>query len=303
VPIRLRLAQDAREDQAVLETLKVPTASGVAVPLNAVADIRYGAGPSQIDRQDRSRIATITAELNGIVVGEANKRVHALPSVKTLPAGIGEAPAGDIEFVQEMVSGFVAALVTGILLMYVVLVLLFRSFAHPVTIMAALPLAIGGAFALLLLVHSSFSLSTLIGLLMLMGIAAKNSILLVEYAIMAIKNGMTRREALLDAAHKRARPIIMTTVAMGAGMMPVAVGFGADVEFRAPMAIAVIGGLITSTFLSLLYIPVVFVFMDQIKNWAGGVTGHLFRHQKKTPDHAQPAPVSHDPIFGGGREL
>jgi HAE1 family hydrophobic/amphiphilic exporter-1 len=304
VPIRLRLAQDAREDQAVLETLKVPTASGVAVPLNAVADIRYGAGPSQIDRQDRSRIATITAELNGIVVGEASKRVHALPSVKTLPAGIGEAPAGDVEFIQEMVSGFVAALVTGILLMYVVLVLLFRSFAHPVTIMAALPLAIGGAFALLLLVHSSFSLSTLIGLLMLMGIAAKNSILLVEYAIMAMKNGMTRREALLDAAHKRARPIIMTTVAMGAGMMPVAVGFGADVEFRAPMAIAVIGGLITSTFLSLLYIPVVFVFMDQLKNLTGKRLEKLFRHQRTAgQDHTQQPPTPHDPIFGGGREL
>ncbi len=296
VPIRLRLTQNAREDLSVLETLQVPAAGGRSVPLNAVANVSFGAGPSQIDRQDRSRIATITAELNGIVVGEAAKRVHALPSVKHLPPGVGEAPAGDIEFLQDMVAGFAAALITGILLMYMVLVLLFRSFAHPVTIMAALPLAIGGAFALLLLVHSSLSLSTLIGILMLMGIAAKNSILLVEYAIMAIKEGMTRREALLDAAHKRARPIIMTTVAMAAGMFPVAVGFGADVEFRAPMAIAVIGGLITSTFLSLLYIPVVFVFMDQLKNWSTRRLDGLFRHQKREPGHE---PV----ISSGGREL
>jgi HAE1 family hydrophobic/amphiphilic exporter-1 len=142
-------------------------------------------------------------------------------------------------------------------------------------------------------------MSTLIGILMLLGIAAKNSILLVEYAIMAMKGGMTRREALLDAAHKRARPIIMTTVAMAAGMAPVAMGFGADTEFRAPMAIAVIGGLITSTFLSLLYIPVVFVFMDMLKNWSTKIMDNIFKHQHAAPSHAQPRP---EPI-PGGREL
>jgi multidrug efflux pump subunit AcrB len=302
VPIRLRLTDDARENMSVLETLKVPSSHGGSVPLNAVADVRYGAGPSQISRQDRARVAEITAELDGIVVGDASKRVHELSSVKTLPVGVKEVAAGDAEFIQEMVTGFAAALVTGILLMYVVLVLLFRSFAHPVTIMAALPLAIGGAFGLLVLAKSSFSMSTLIGILMLLGIAAKNSILLVEYAIMAMKGGMTRREALMDAAHKRARPIIMTTVAMAAGMMPVALGFGADVEFRAPMAIAVIGGLITSTFLSLLYIPVVFVFMDMLKNWSGKIVEGMFKHQHAAPSHTgqghQP-----EPIISGGREL
>ena len=221
-------------------------------------------------------MATITAELDGIVVGEASQRVHALSSVKNLPDGVKEVAAGDAEFIQEMVTGFAAALITGILLMYIVLVLLFRSFAHPITIMVALPLAIGGAFALLVLARSSFSVSTLIGILMLMGIAAKNSILLVEYAIMAMKDGMTKREAIIDAAHKRARPIIMTTVAMGVGMLPVAVGFGADVEFRAPMAIAVIGGLITSTLLSLLYVPVVFVLMDGLKVRAERLTHRVF---------------------------
>ncbi|WP_297512650.1 efflux RND transporter permease subunit [uncultured Caulobacter sp.] len=279
VPIRLRLNDDARGDIAVLQTLKVPSANG-PVPLNAVADIRFGAGPSQIDRQDRSRVATITAELDGIVVGEAAKRVHALSSVKHLPPGVKETPAGDAEFIAEMVTGFLGALITGILLMYVVLVLLFRSFAHPITIMVALPLAIGGAFGLLVLVHSSFSISTLIGILMLMGIAAKNSILLVEYAIMAMKEqGMDKRTAIIDAAHKRARPILMTTVAMGAGMLPTAIGLGAEIEFRAPMAIAVIGGLITSTLLSLLYIPVVFVLMDGLKTRAERLMGRLFGHQ------------------------
>ena len=310
VPIRLRLTDDARENMSVLETLRVPSSHGGSVPLNAVADVKFGAGPSQISRQDRSRVAEITAELDGIVVGDAAKAVHALPAVKNLPAGVKEAAAGDAEFIAEMFSGFALAFVTGILLMYVVLVLLFRSFAHPVTIMAALPLAIGGAFALLVLAKSSFSMSTLIGILMLMGIAAKNSILLVEYAIMAMKGGMTRKEALLDSAHKRARPIIMTTVAMAAGMAPVALGFGADVEFRAPMAIAVIGGLITSTFLSLLYIPVVFVFMDMLKNWSSKIMDKMFKHQHAVPDHGQhgqghgpaapqPAPI----VSGGGREL
>ena len=276
VPIRLRLNDDARGDIAVLQTLQVPSVNG-PVPLNAVADVRFGAGPSQIERQDRSRVATITAELDGIVVGEAAKRVHALPSVKNLPPGVKETPAGDAEFIAEMVTGFVGALVTGILLMYVVLVLLFRSFAHPITIMVALPLAIGGAFGLLVIAKSSFSISTLIGILMLMGIAAKNSILLVEYAIMAMKeHGLDKRTAIIDAAHKRARPILMTTVAMGAGMLPTAIGLGAEVEFRAPMAIAVIGGLITSTLLSLLYIPVVFILMDGLKTRSERLMGRIF---------------------------
>jgi multidrug efflux pump subunit AcrB len=279
VPIRLRLNDSARGDIAVLQTLQVPSTNG-PVPLSAVADIRFGAGPSQIDRRDRARVATITAELDGIVVGEAGKRAHALASVKTLPNGVKEVAAGDAEFIQEMVTGFLGALITGILLMYVVLVLLFRSFAHPITIMVALPLAIGGAFGLLVLAHSSFSISTLIGILMLMGIAAKNSILLVEYAIMAMKeHGMDKKTAIIDAAHKRARPILMTTVAMGAGMLPTAIGLGAEVEFRSPMAIAVIGGLITSTLLSLLYIPVVFVLMDGLTVRASRLMRRIFGGQ------------------------
>ncbi|MBP7705191.1 MAG: efflux RND transporter permease subunit [Caulobacter sp.] len=280
VPIRLMLSERGREDIAVIENLRVPTSSGGSVPLRAVADVTYGAGPSQLNRLDRSRVATITAELNGITSGQASMAVNQLPSVKNLPANVKPAMTGDIEFIQEMVMGFAGAFITGLLLMYAVLALLFKSFTHPITIMAALPLAIGGAFVGLLIMKSSFSISTLIGILMLMGIAAKNSILLVEYALEAIKGGMGRYEALMDAAHKRARPILMTTVAMGAGMAPTAIGLGADVEFRQPMAVAVVGGLITSTLLSLLFIPAIFTIIDDMRNWGHRRLDKMFAGQK-----------------------
>jgi hydrophobe/amphiphile efflux-1 (HAE1) family protein len=296
VPIRLRLTPAAREDLSVIENLRVPTASGGAVPLSAVADIRFGAGPSQVLRQDRSRIATITAELNGIRSGDAGAAVNKLPSVKNLPAGVRQVPAGDAEFIAEMITGFATAFATGILLMYAVLVLLFRSFAYPVTIMASLPLAIGGAFVALLIGGSSFSISSLIGVLMLMGIAAKNSILLVDYIVIAEQEGRPRLEAIMDAAHKRARPILMTTFAMGAGMLPVAVGWGADVEFRQPMAIAVVGGLISSTFLSLLFIPPIFTIVDDISGWGRRRMGKAFASQHRTaaPAGAVPNTGSHE---------
>jgi len=286
VPIRLRLTRDAREDLSVLETLRVPTSTGTSVPLSAVADVQFGAGPSQVLRQDRSRVATISAELDGIRSGEAAAAVSKLPTVKNLPAGVRQVPAGDEEFIQEMITGFAIAFGTGILLMYAVLVLLFKSFAYPVTIMASLPLAIGGAFVALMIGGSSFSISSLIGVLMLMGIAAKNSILLVDYIVMAEKDGMPRLEAIMDAAHKRARPILMTTFAMGAGMLPVAVGWGADVEFRQPMAIAVVGGLISSTFLSLLFIPPIFTIIDDVAGFLRRRMGRMFAGQRDAPGQA-----------------
>ena len=167
---------------------------------------------------------------------------------------------------RELFEGFAMAMVIGVFAIYTVLVLLFKDFMQPITILAALPLSIGGAFALLLITGKGFSMPSLIGLVMLMGIATKNSILLVEYVIVARRDlGMTRTEALVDACHKRARPIIMTTIAMGAGMLPIALGLGVDPSFRSPMAVAVIGGLVTSTFLSLLIIPVVFTFIDDLR--------------------------------------
>ena len=281
IPIRLILIEQARRDADTIANLRVPTQGGGSVPLSAVADVEFGAGPSQIDRLDRRRSASIEAELAGIPLGEANERVHALPALRELPAGVSELPAGDSERMGELFTGFAIAFGTGVLLMYVVLALLFEGFAHPFTILTALPLSFGGAFGMLLLSGRALSLPALIGILMLMGIAAKNSILLAEYALTArARGGLSRHDALIDAGRKRARPIVMTTFAMGAGMLPIALGFGADVEFRSPMAIAVIGGLLTSTVLSLVFVPVAFTYVDDIQGFLAKRLGGWARAER-----------------------
>ncbi|MDX3904861.1 MAG: efflux RND transporter permease subunit [Pigmentiphaga sp.] len=278
VPIVVRLDETARQSLPTLERLSVPGTRG-PVMLGQVASLEFSAGPSVIDRYDRSRNINFEIELAGMDLGEVANRVADLPTVKNLPAGVRQATVGDAEVMAELFQSFGVAMLTGVLCIYVVLVLLFKHFLHPVTILAALPLSLGGAFVGLLIAQKSFSMPSLIGLVMLMGIATKNSILLVEYAILARRGhpatdvrpavpGMSRWDALMDACHKRARPIIMTTMAMGAGMLPIALGIGAaDPSFRSPMAIAVLGGLITSTFLSLLVIPVVFLFVDDFGQW------------------------------------
>ena len=292
VPIRLTLAETARDDLDVLRNLQVPTTGGGMVPLSSVADITFGAGPASIARLDRSREATIRAELTGVALGQANTLVNALPSLRNLPAGVRQQAAGDVESLNEMIGAFIVAFATGILLMYAVLVLLFRSFSLPVTILTALPLAIGGAFAFLLIMGGSISLPSLIGILMLMGIAAKNSILFVDYVLVGRSRGMSRHDALIDAGHKRARPIIMTSMAMGVGMLPIALGFGADVEFRSPMAQAVVGGLISSTLLSLLYVPVAYTFVDDVKKRVDKVRGRMFGGQGQPGEATrEPAPA------------
>ena len=284
IPIRLQLTEEAREDLTVIQNLRVPTNTGSTVPLSAVADVEFGAGPAGVSRRDRARLVSIRAELNGTTTGAAAIAVRNLPAMQKLPEGVRQVAAGDEEFIREMLIGFGIAFASGILLMYAVLTLLFKSFAYPVTIMAALPLAIGGAILGLIIMGKSFSMSALIGVLMLMGIAAKNSILLVDYIIMAEREGLSRYEAIMDAAHKRARPILMTTFAMGAGMVPIAIGIGADVEFRSPMAIAVLGGLISSTFLSLLYIPAVFTIVDDVAQFARRGLARLFASQRQGTD-------------------
>ena len=197
----------------------------------------------------------------------------ALPSVKNLPPGVSQATVGDAEAMGDLFASFSVAMLTGVACIYIVLVLLFHNFVQPVSILGALLLAIPGAFLALFITRTAISMPSMIGLIMLMGVATKNSILLIEYAIMAQRDrGMTRTEALLDACHKRARPIVMTTIAMGAGMLPIALGFGTDPSFRAPMAIVVIGGLITSTFISLLVIPVIFSVIDDVMQWLRRVT-------------------------------
>ena len=290
VPILVKLDSAARQDLELLSRLAVPGVKG-PVMLGQVATLEMAGGPSMIDRYDRSRNITFEIELSGLQLGDVAAAVQQLPSVKNLPAGVKVAEIGDAEVMGELFLSFGLAMLTGVLCIYIVLVLLFKDFLHPVTILAALPLSLGGAFVGLLLAQKSFSMPSLIGLIMLMGIATKNSILLVEYAILARREqGMTRWEALLDACHKRARPIIMTTIAMGAGMLPIAIGFGAaDPSFRSPMAIAVIGGLITSTFLSLLVIPAVFTYVDDVGRWFGRQLRRLHRQP------AAPAPEARTP--------
>ncbi|MEO6291867.1 MAG: efflux RND transporter permease subunit, partial [Burkholderiaceae bacterium] len=271
VPIVVRLADNARTDLATLERLMVPSskAGGGSVMLGQVASLELSGGPAVIDRFNRSRNVQFEVELSGQALGDVTVAVQKLPSIQNLPAGVKQVTIGDAEVMGELFASFGLAMLTGVLCIFIVLVLLFKDFLQPVTILAALPLALGGAFIGLLIAQKSFSMPSLIGLIMLMGIATKNSILLVEYAIVARRDhGLTRLEALIDACHKRARPIVMTTIAMGAGMLPIALGWGsADSSFRSPMAVAVIGGLITSTFLSLLVIPAVYTIVDDIKIW------------------------------------
>jgi multidrug efflux pump subunit AcrB len=291
VPIVVRLPEQARDDLGLLARLAVP-GSGGNVPLGNVADIAIDSGQAQIDRYDRSRNVLLEIELNGQALGDVLAKVDQLPSLLNLPPTVRRAELGDVEGMKELFESFGLAMLIGVFCIYTVLVLLFKDFMQPVTILAALPLSIGGAFAALLLTGKGFSMPSLIGLIMLMGVATKNSILLVEYAIVARRDhGMSRTEALVDACHKRARPIIMTTIAMGAGMLPIAVGLGVDPSFRSPMAVAVIGGLVTSTFLSLLIIPVVFTFVDDIIE---GVRRLLHRRTREQPGRGTPAAAQLD---------
>ncbi len=284
VPMVVRLRADARTDLDLLSRLPVPGARG-PVMLGNVATLTLASGPAQIDRYDRMRNVNIEIELNQQPLGEVEKAALAMPSLRNLPAGVIQTSVGDAEAMAELFESFGLAMLTGVLCIYIVLVLLFKDFVQPVTILAALVLSIPGAFLALFITQTAISMPSMIGLIMLMGIATKNSILLVEYAIMARRDhGLSRLDALLDACHKRARPIVMTTIAMGAGMMPIALGLGVDPSFRAPMAIVVIGGLITSTFLSLLVIPVLFTYVDD----AMALVARLFRRRR--PAVAAPAP-------------
>ena len=269
VPIVVRLPAEARTDLDLLGRLPVPGTRG-PVMLSSVATLELSSGPAQIDRYDRLRNINFEIELNGQPLGDIERQALALPSLQSLPPGVMQTTVGDAEAMAELFESFGLAMLTGVLCIYVVLVLLLKDFIQPVTILAALVLSIPGAFLALFITQTALSMPSMIGLIMLMGIATKNSILLVDYVVLARKeHGLGRLEAVLDACRKRARPIIMTTIAMGAGMMPIALGLGVDPSFRAPMAIVVIGGLITSTFLSLLAIPVVFTGIDDLMTLGG----------------------------------
>ena len=269
IPIRVSLVESARSNLATLENLPVRTASGTTVPLKAVAEIGFGQGPSKIRRYNQTRRLSLEADLNHTELGPALKKIRALPIFKNLPTGVQIVDVGQAQYMAELFTSFVLAMVAGIMLVFAVLVLLFARLFQPITILAALPLSLGGAVAGLLITGSPFSMATVLGILMLMGLVAKNSILLVEFAIEEMRAGKDRLTALLEAGHKRARPIVMTSVAMIAGMMPLALGIAGDAALQGQMAIAVIGGLVTSTALTLVMVPAAFTVMDDFEHWLG----------------------------------
>lgn len=263
IPIIVRLEQDVREDLFRMAGLRIPSSTGAPVPLSVVADVALSTGPASISRYDRQYSTTVEADVaKGFFLGEATAALNALPIAQNMPTGTAIKPGGDAEVMGEIFTQFGLAMGAGILLVYVVLVLLFSSFLTPVTILLSLPLAIGGAIFALYIYGAGIGLSVVIGFLMLMGIVTKNAIMLVEFAIESMKDGHDRTKAMLEAGHKRARPIIMTTIAMTAGMVPSALAVAEGGEFRAPMAIAVIGGLLLSTVLSLLFVPSLFSVID-----------------------------------------
>ncbi|WMT75363.1 efflux RND transporter permease subunit [Bradyrhizobium sp. Ash2021] len=297
VPIRVQLEDNARSDLQMLEQLRVPLGQRGergGVPLSVVADIQLDQGPTSINRYDRERQATVAADLVGTAaLGDATKKIYELPVMKSLPKGVKVSPSGDAESLNELSEGFATAITAGLMMVYAVLVLLFGTFLQPITILFSLPLSIGGAIAALLLTGKQLTTPVWIGILMLMGIVTKNAIMLVEFAVEAIRDGKRRDEAIIDAGMKRARPIVMTTIAMAAGMMPSALAFGAGGEFRSPMALAVIGGLLFSTVLSLVFVPAMFMMMDDIGAfiWRFGkmlLVSHGETEHAPSDHHAEP---------------
>jgi multidrug efflux pump subunit AcrB len=274
VYIRARVSDAALTDMNTLANMRVDGKDG-PVALSSVANLTISSGPSEIDRYDRHRYVTVDADLGGTPLGAALTSAKALPAVKEMPSSVKLIDSGDAETQDELASDFGLAIVIGVLCVFCVLVLLFRDFLQPITILSALPLSFGGAFLGLLVAHSELDLPSFIGLIMLMGIVSKNSILLVEYAIVGLRDrGLSLRDAVIEACHARARPVVMTTAAMTAGMLPMALGFGADSSFRQPMAAAVIGGLLSSTALSLLVVPVAFSYVEGFEQWLRRRFGH-----------------------------
>ncbi|MBP0578123.1 efflux RND transporter permease subunit [Labrys sp. LIt4] len=298
VPIRVQLTEESRGNLGLIEALSLTTASGGSVPLSAVADVEFGQGPTSIERNDRERQIKIGADLRkGLEIGEALELAMALPEAKNLPKGVVFAPTGDAEVMAEVFSGFAMAMGTGLLMVAGVLVLLLGSPFHAITILLSLPLSLLGVVLALLATHNSISMPVVIGILMLMGIVTKNAIMLVDFAVERVKHGMHRHDAIIDAGRKRARPIVMTTIAMVAGMVPTALGHGDGGEFRAPMAIAVIGGLIVSTLLSLIFVPSFYAVMDDLTRGISFLFGPLVGPKDETP--AAGAPAALDGGHGG----
>ena len=277
IPIRVQASLDFRRDLSAIRALQIKTATGETVPLYSVADVDYAEGPSSIRRNDRSRVVSIGSDVPfGTALDTSTEEFKRIVSETELPPSVRLAESGDAKVQAEMTAGFANAMLLGLLLVLVVLILLFKDVIQPFTILLSLPLAIGGVAIALIITQNSLSMPVLIGILMLMGIVTKNAILLVDFAIEMRRHGMERVHAMVEAGRKRARPIIMTSIAMSAGMLPSALGVGEGGSFRAPMAIAVIGGIIVSTVLSLIVVPAFFLIMDDVSRLLARLFGGMF---------------------------
>ncbi|WP_137752678.1 efflux RND transporter permease subunit [Sphingopyxis sp. L1A2A] len=294
IPIRVLLSEDSRRSLATIENLPVPTSRGTTVPLKSVAEIGFGAGPTELRRYNQTRRIVIGADLApGLVTGEAQKKIDALPAVKNMPQGIRKVIQGDAKWQAELIMNFIIAVVSGLLLVFSTLVLLYRRFLSPLVNMSSLLLAPLGGLLGLAITGMEISMPVYIGLLMLLGIVAKNSILLVDFAIEEMDHGVSKMDALLDAGRKRAQPIVMTTVAMVAGMVPTAISLSGDGAWRAPMGVVVIGGLILSTLLTLLIVPAGFSLADSMEKRMGRFFSRNLLTYKKGDDtkpHGEPTP-------------
>jgi len=293
IPIRVQASLDFRTDLAAIRALKIRTASGATVPLSSVADIDYAEGVSSIKRNDRNRVVSIGAGLpQGVALDTATNAFRDTVTNADIPASVRLAESGDAKIQAEMQQSFVNAMILGLLLVLTVLILLFKDVIQPFTILFSLPLAIGGVALALILTNNALSMPVLIGILMLMGIVTKNAILLVDFAIEMRRQGMDRLEAMVEAGRKRARPIIMTSIAMSAGMLPSALGVGEGGSFRAPMAIAVIGGIIVSTVLSLVVVPAFFLILDDLSRLLGWVFSRFVGKKEEEEEPLTPEVLS-----------
>jgi len=296
IPIRVQIDPQARTDIDTIRNLQVPSQNGGLVPLLAVADIHFGSGPATINRYDRNRQVVMEANLQDIPLGAALEAVNKLPIMKNLPPGVIQEPYGGAKIMKDIFDRFGIALLLGLMCIYSILVLLYNSFLHPLTIMAALPFCLGGTILALMISQKPLGLYALIGVVLLLGIVTKNSILLVDYTIIHLKEGKTLRQALIESGTSRLRPILMTSLATIAGILPLALGIGAGSEVRQPMGIAIIGGFTTSTLLTLIVVPVIFSYVDNLQTgildiFRYGLTGKSKRHPEVEQEESSSLPI------------
>jgi multidrug efflux pump subunit AcrB len=296
IPIRVMLPEGSRRDLSTIENLPVPTATGGSVPLSRVAEISFGSGPTTIQRYNQQRRIFVGADLamtpegKPVIKSTADAAIKALPVMSSLPQGVSTEAAGSDKWQQELIVNFIIAVGAALLLVLAVLILLYKRLMSPLVNMGSLLLAPLGGLLALLIAGQPISLPVYIGILMLLGIVGKNSILLIDFALEEMDKGVDKFTAIMDAGHKRAQPIVMTTVAMAAGMVPTAISLSGDGAWRAPMGTVVIGGLIVSTVLTLLIVPASFSLADSFEKWLAPKFGKILTY-RGVEDHG-PAPAA-----------